>query len=343
MAREPKREPKLEPMREPMREAKLEPKRELKREPKGSAAWRDAEEWLRRGGISRWETMVPLSEYTTWKIGGPARIMAWPEKEEDFSGLARFCADNDYPVRILGLGSNILAADEGVDAIVIHTGRLNRIEWETKASANADTGVSAGAGTPLGALVEESIQRGAEGLEFAAGIPGSLGGAVIMNAGAFGGQMSDILHSVTVMGFDGIPRTLKKDEIRFGYRESGLKEKVFAVMSARMRLRPGDKESVRSKARDYISRRAGTQPLEYPSGGSVFKNPEGQGAGRYIDQAGLKGVRAGKAQISEKHANFIINLGGAKAADVLTLMELMARETKERFGVSLESEVVYWD
>jgi len=348
-----------------------------------SPDWDLAEAWLGRNNIGRWEAMAPLAEYTSWKIGGRARLMAWPEDELSCARLARFCADNGFRLRVLGMGTNLLVADEGVEAVVIHTGALRWMKWEdpdavsaktlngaagVRALAGADDAddandadagvalsagdlddtrvgvtVSAGAGLPLGVLVEEATQRGLGGLEFAAGIPGSFGGALIMNAGAFGGQISDVLESVRLARPDGSIETLMKRDLNYGYRDSGLGKAGEIILGGTLRLVPRDRESVRARARENLALRAARQPLEYPSAGSVFKNPTGEGAGRFIDRSGLKGTRIGDALISEKHANFIVNLGRATAKDVKSLMELSVREVRERFGVILESEITYWE
>ena len=315
--------------------------------------WEALEEWLQQSRIGRWQTMAPLSAHTSWKIGGPARLMVWPQGEEQLARLLQVCDQRAVPLRFLGAGTNLLVADEGVDAVVAHTGALRQSFWEEAApdrdeascaeeSPGTAAAVTAGAGLPLAWVAEEAAARGLCGMEFAAGIPGSFGGALVMNAGAYGGQMSDIVESVRVMDRQGSIRTLDKPEIGYGYRTSSLKLSDDLVLSARLRLYPGSRERIRSVMREHLQARRAGQPLDLPSGGSVFRNPRGEGAGRFIEQAGLKGLRVGNAQISPKHANFIVNLGGAKAKDVIALMEIAEREVLGRFGVALDREVIYW-
>ncbi|MCL2120676.1 MAG: UDP-N-acetylmuramate dehydrogenase [Clostridiales bacterium] len=303
--------------------------------------WLQLEEWIEENRIGAWQAMAPLAEFTSWRIGGPARLMVWPEEEEKTATLLRYCANFGYPLRFLGAGTNLLAADEGLEELVIQTGKLNTLEW----SPDNASGVllRAGAGLSLAWLAERAAQQGYQGLEFAAGIPGSLGGAVAMNAGAFGGQISDLIQFVRVMDAGANIRKIDSAEAAFGYRSSNLRSAGLLILSAVLRLSQGKREESLALIREYLASRRQKQPLELPSGGSVFRNPAGEGAGRYIDQAGLKGLRIGNAQISPKHANFIVNLGGAKAEDVKQLMDIARQVVREKSGVMLESEIVIWN
>ncbi|MCL2165886.1 MAG: UDP-N-acetylmuramate dehydrogenase [Clostridiales bacterium] len=303
--------------------------------------WLELEEWIEENRIGAWQAMAPLAEHTSWRIGGPARLMVWPEDEAKTAALLRHCAGIGCPLRFLGAGTNLLAADEGLEELVIQTGKLNTLEW---APDNASGVIlRAGAGLSLAWLAESAAQQGYSGLEFAAGIPGSLGGAVAMNAGAFGGQISDLTLFVRVMDARANSREMDSAEAAFGYRSSNLRSAGLLILGAELRLSRGDREESLALIREHLDTRRQKQPLELPSGGSVFRNPAGEGAGRYIDRAGLKGLRIGNAQISPKHANFIVNLGGAKAEDVRQLMEIARQVVREKSGVLLENEIVYWN
>jgi UDP-N-acetylmuramate dehydrogenase len=354
--------------------------------------WNALEQWLAEGKHGKWQALAPLSAYTSWKIGGPARIMVWPEDEGQCVRLLRYCLLEDIPVRVLGLGTNLLVADEGVEALVVHTGEMRGLEWgdslgaegggegealqagdgwalhagagkasqadmrvashagagdhtaEGKASqADESMVMQAGAGVPLSVIAAAAAREGLTGLEFAAGIPGSFGGALLMNAGAYGGQIADLVEYVRVLDEAGTVRTLGSEELGFGYRASALKASGLLIVRGGLRLTYGERDKIQSTMAKYLELRRENQPLDLPSGGSVFRNPAGGGAGRFIDGAGLKGLRVGNAQISEKHANFIVNLGGARAEDVRALMDIASREVWEKYGVALESEIVCWD
>ncbi|MCL1805024.1 MAG: UDP-N-acetylmuramate dehydrogenase [Clostridiales bacterium] len=307
--------------------------------------WHKLENWIAEKQIGEWLAQAPLSAYTSWKIGGPARLMVWPEGEGKLAQLIKHCSREGFPLRFLGLGTNLLASDEGVEALVVHTGKLDQAVWPAAPQGDVESAVTveAGAGLPLAGLAAAAARKGLRGLEFAAGIPGSFGGALIMNAGAYGGQISDLVEYVRCMDAEGDIHVLDGQEAGFGYRSSSLRESGELIVSGALRLIPGDADEIRALMDSYLQARREKQPLDLPSGGSVFRNPAGGGAGRYIDQAGLKGQRVGGAQISGKHANFIVNLGGAKAGEVRELMEAAGREVRERFGVELESEIVYWE
>ncbi len=285
-------------------------------------------------GLEIWRDQ-PMAERTSFRIGGPARRLVCPRSGKELAALLELAEGEKWPTLLLGNGSNLLVADEGLDRLVIHTGGLSRLE----AGADGLT-LEAEAGVSLARLAEFACRQGLTGLEFAHGIPGSLGGGVYMNAGAYGGELCQVLESAVVhLPGRGTVR-LTNAGMNFGYRRSLLMDcPGGTVLSARFRLTAGDQEAIRERMRELSRRRREKQPLEYPSAGSVFKRPEGHFAGGLIEQCGLKGCRIGGAQVSEKHAGFIINTGGASCADVLALIGHIQRTVEERTGVRLEPEI----
>lgn len=235
------------------------------------------------------------------------------------------------PVWLLGRGSNLLIPDEGLSGITIVTSSLRGIQW-------GDYSVRVEAGYALARLAQEAGERGWSGLAFARGIPGSVGGAIIMNAGAHGGEMAPHLLRVMVLWPDGQIQTLERSELEFSYRFSSLRGKAW-VLEALIQFAPGDRDEILDEMKEYLIKRSAIQPLEKPNAGSVFRNPPGDAAGRLIEAAGWKGKQIGDAQVSEKHANFIVNIGKAKASDVLALMEAIQDDVQSRFGVALQPEV----
>ena len=278
------------------------------------------------------EKEEPMSRHTSFRIGGPARRMAFPVTGEQAVILAGLAEECGARVIVIGNGTNLLAADEGLDALVINTSELCGIRRVDEVTLEADAGVS------LARLATFACGEGLSGLEFAHGIPGSLGGAVCMNAGAYDGEMKQVLVSATALYPDGI-RTLTAEEMQLSYRHSVFSDSDAIVLSARVRLVRGEEETIREKMRELMERRKKSQPLEYPSAGSTFKRPTGYFAGTLIDQAGLKGFRVGGAEVSEKHAGFVINRGGATCSDVLALMDHVRSVIYEKNGVELEPEV----
>lgn len=277
----------------------------------------------------------PMSRHTSLRIGGPARRMAFPATGEELAAARRLAADCGGRSFVLGNGTNLLVADEGLDALVLDTTRrLSRIEL-------LDDGVTlrAEAGTGLAALALFAAKHGLTGLEFAHGIPGSLGGAVVMNAGAYGGEMAQVVTRAAALEEDGALRVLAGEELSFGYRRSAFSGSGAAVLWAELRLAGGEESAIRGRMEELMARRRASQPLELPSAGSVFKRPAGRFAGPLIEKNGFKGARVGGAQVSEKHAGFIVNTGGATCADVLALIERIRRTVRERDGVDLEPEV----
>ena len=276
----------------------------------------------------------PMSRHTSFRIGGPAKRMACPAAGEQLVLLMGFAQEQGIRTLVIGNGTNLLAPDEGLDALVIDTSAaMHAME------AREDGRISAAAGVSLARLADFACKQGLAGLEFAHGIPGTLGGAVCMNAGAYGGEMSQVLESVTALFPDGI-RTIPLAELDLGYRHSLFTDHPEAVvLGAVVRLRPGDPEAIRAQMRQLMDRRKASQPLEWPSAGSTFKRPTGYFAGTLIEQCGLKGLTVGGAQVSEKHAGFLINTGGATCADVLELIRQVQQRVWEETGVRLEPEV----
>ena len=277
----------------------------------------------------------PMSRHTSFRIGGPARRMAFPASGAQLVLLLSFAQECGARPLVIGRGTNLLCPDAGLDRLVIETSGLARLE----PGAAPDT-ILAEAGVSLARLGEFACQQGLSGLEFAHGIPGSVGGGVCMNAGAYGGEMKQVISSVSVLFPEEGIRTLSGEEMAFGYRRSLLTDHPEAVvLHAVFHLPPGDPDTIRSHMRELMDRRRNSQPLEWPSAGSTFKRPEGYFAGTLIDQCGLKGLTVGGAQVSEKHAGFVINRGGATCADVEELIAQIQRQVLDRTGVTLEPEV----
>lgn len=273
----------------------------------------------------------PMSRHTTFRVGGPVPLMALPQNAQQAAAAVRAAAQLGIAPFFLGNGSNLLVPDEGVDVFVIKTGNcLCGAEVE-------DTCIRAESGILLSRLAVLARDRGLTGLEFAHGIPGSLGGAVTMNAGAYDGEMAQVVTSVTVLTQAG--ELVETDEFDFSYRHSAFSDGSRLILGAKLRLQRGDEAQIRARMEELMERRKSKQPLEYPSAGSTFKRPEGYFAAALIDQCGLKGLRVGGAQVSEKHAGFVINRGGATCADILSLMEQVRRRVLEQTGVELEPEV----
>lgn len=273
---------------------------------------------------------VPLASYTTFKIGGKAKYFYEAKSGED---LMKAIKAAKMPVFILGSGSNVLVSDKGFNGLVI---KLQATSCKLQA-----TKMVADAGVLLSKLVDESVKKGLTGLEWAAGIPGTVGGAIRGNAGAFDSSMADIVRSVTVLETPSLKvKTLKNKDCKFGYRESIFKHgKDLLILSVELEFKKGDKKRSQEIVEEHLARRKEKQPLEYPSAGSIFKNPEGQSAGHLIEQCGLKGKKVGGAMISKKHSNFIVNLGNAKAEDVKKIIDLCKEKVREKFGIELEEEI----
>jgi UDP-N-acetylmuramate dehydrogenase len=272
----------------------------------------------------------PMSKYTWMKVGGPADFYIEPSDKQDLIAVVKYFREHQYTWIVLGRGSNVLVSDDGIRGAVIN------VEQALSKTSIEDGLVVAEAGVRLTKFVDFCIQNEFAGVEMLAGIPGTIGGAVVMNAGAHGSEIADHLVEVEVIR-DGKPQQVKKEQAQFAYRQSGFSHDV--VLGASFKLQQGDKELLGAKRRELILRRNETQPLEYPNLGSMFKNQPNTFAAKLIEQAGLKGKRVGDAQISEKHANFIVNLDAAKAEDIVKLIDLVKRTVHQNSGVLLELEV----
>lgn len=282
-----------------------------------------------------YEKDVPLGRYTSFRIGGPARRMAFPRSGEELVLLVSRAREVGARPFVLGNGTNVLFPDGGVDRLVIGTRELCGLK---KGDVDGEIVAESGASLAKSAVFAQKSEL--SGLEFAHGIPGSVGGAVCMNAGAYGGEMAQVVQEVTVLFPEEGIRTLTGAEMRFSYRHSLLTERPEAVvLRAVFRLQPGNGAEIKAKMDELLARRKASQPLEYPSAGSTFKRPEGHYAAALIDQCGLKGLAVGGAQVSEKHAGFVINRGGATCADVTALMAEIQRRVRQQTGVELEPEV----
>jgi len=280
---------------------------------------------------------VRLSEYTSFRVGGLADHLAFPADLEDLRWILQQCKEQGVFIFIFGKGTNLLVRDGGIRGMAISLSR-GFVRIEEVMGAPEGSLIYAEAGESLGKLVEFCCQKGLTGLEFAAGIPGTIGGALFMNAGAFGGEMKDVLDSLRLMDAGGSVRERKGAEVKSSYRSLGL-EKGEIILGGKFWLQAESGRRVRSKVEEIKQRRWAKQPLDLPSAGSVFKNPLQGPAAKFIEEVGLKGHRIGDAQISEKHANFIVNLGRARARDILDLIELARKKVWQEKGVELEMEI----
>ena len=276
---------------------------------------------------------VSMKNYTSFKVGGPAELFLSPEDAGQTAKLVRFCEKEEIPVFVLGKGSNLLVSDRGIKGAVIYTGKQCGISLVDENTVRAQSGAS------LAQLCTFALENSLSGLEFAYGIPGTVGGAVFMNAGAYGGEMKDVLLNSEYVSTDGTSGELDNEAMELSYRHSAYENSNLVITAASVRLAPADRNEIKSTMNDILARRKEKQPLEYPSAGSTFKRPEGNFAGALIEQCGLKGVSVGGAQVSEKHAGFIINRGGATAADILSLIKHVQARVKAQTGVSLETEI----
>ncbi len=277
----------------------------------------------------------PMSRHTTFRVGGEAECMAVVETKEELSQLVSYLGRVEQEYFVLGNGSNLLVGDKGYRGIILKLGpRLSAVGVEKDH-------IAAGAGALLSQVASAARDAGLSGLEFAAGIPGSIGGAIVMNAGAYGGEMKQVVKMVRVMDKEGEILTLDNDTMEFGYRTSIIRNRPFIVLGVVLKLTSGNKEEISAKMEELMKQRKSKQPLEYPSAGSTFKRPEGHYAGKLIMDAGLRGYRIGGAQVSEKHCGFVINAGGASAADIREVIEEVRERVLDRFHVRLEPEVIF--
>lgn len=293
------------------------------------------------GGAGRGKKEEEMKKHTTFRVGGPARYFVSPAGEEALAAVLRLCRKEGMPYYILGNGSNLLVSDQGYDGVMILMGD-GFLKLEKKLFSDRDDVIyTVGAGLLLSRIAKEALEDSLTGFEFAAGIPGTLGGAVVMNAGAYGGEMKDIIRSVRVMDPQGNLLELDASQMDFAYRHSCVLEKHYIVLSAELELRRGDKAQIQAQMEDLAARRREKQPLEYPSAGSTFKRPAGYFAGKLIQDAGLRGYQVGGAQVSEKHCGFVINKENATATDVVNLIHDVQRIVYEKFQVQLDTEVKF--
>ena len=303
------------------------------------------EQQLRAEGIAYREN-EPLAAHCTFKIGGPADVFARPETEEQLCRTIALCRECGVKYYLLGNGSNILFEDAGYRGVVIDTtalkmgiGILENVCHPGAAPGEVYDAVAAGAGLKLSALCAAALENGLTGLEFAYGIPGTVGGAVYMNAGAYGGEMKDVLDKVTYLTQDGQIVTEEAAKLDLAYRHSIFEENGGCILSAQFHLKRGDPEAIRARMNELMAKRVEKQPLDKPSAGSTFKRPAGAFAAALIDQCGLRGYRHGGAAVSEKHCGFVVNMGGATCADVLALCDEVRAIVKEKTGYELEKEI----
>lgn len=287
-----------------------------------------------RGALNR---DCPLAPYTTWRIGGPAEMLATPVDREDLILAVTWAGDNGVDWRVLGNGSNLLVADAGVGGLVIRMRKaLDAVRIEGRL-------LDAGAGAMFPLVANQAAAAGLAGIEFGAGIPGTIGGAIVMNAGWHEHEIGNFVDAVDYLDVEGHLRRLEHQQCAFRYRGSRFRGARGIVLSARLRLHPGDPAEIRSRLEQYTESRKQNQPTELPSCGSVFLKPPGDFAGRLIDEAGLKGLRVGGVEVSSKHANFFVNVGHATCSEVLELVSRVESEVLRRFGVRLEREFEHWD
>lgn len=276
----------------------------------------------------------PLKAHTTFRIGGPAKYYFVPEKEEEIEEALEFAREKELPFYVIGKGSNILFSDQGYDGVIIEIGKgLENIEIREDGTVAAQAGIS------LAQMASRLAAAGLTGFEFASGIPGTLGGGIAMNAGAYGGEMKDCIRSAKVLTPEGNILVLDKNQLELGYRTSVIQKQEYLVLEGEFAFEHGDIETIQAKMKELNQRRRDKQPLEYPSAGSTFKRPEGYFAGKLIEDAGLRGYRVGDAQVSEKHCGFVVNRGQATAAEVAQLIRDVQDKVMEQFGVMLEPEV----
>lgn len=278
----------------------------------------------------------PMSKHTTFRIGGAADVVLYPESIDTISEIINYCKINGIPLKIFGKGSNILVSDEGIrGAVIILDSRFGKI------SLLDDTTIKCEAGASMSAIGEFTCNNSLTGFEFGAGIPGTVGGAVYMNAGAYDGEMKDIVVSAKYLDFNGDLHTVSKDEIQFDYRKSIFSEMDCCIVEVVLSFAKGEEGKIRSKMNDLMHRRVSKQPLNFPSAGSTFKRPQGNFAGALIEKSGLKGFSVGGACVSEKHAGFVVNKGDATAKDVLDLVNHIKKTVKEDSGIELECEIKF--
>lgn len=277
---------------------------------------------------------APMSEQTTFKIGGAADVLIFPSSTADIPAIFNLIDEFKIPCTILGNGSNVLVLDKGIRGAVIKF--TDKFFGEIRAEGQK---IIAGAGAKLKDVSNFAAEKNLSGIEFAVGIPGSIGGAVFMNAGAYGGEMKNIVSNVKAVSRNGEIKNFRADELNLGYRQSIFQTNGCAICEVELNLAEGNRDEIKNKMAEFTFKRESKQPLEFPSAGSTFKRPAGYFAGTLIDKTGLKGLKYGGAMVSEKHAGFVVNIGGATASDVLNLIDEVKRRVKEMHGVTLMPEV----
>ncbi len=279
---------------------------------------------------------APMSEYTSFRTGGPADILILPKNEPELRGVLSLCADEEIRPFIFGNGSNLLVSDDGIRGVSVRLAS----NFDEIRLLNDDM-IFCTAGTKLAKLCNFALENSLTGLEFAYGIPGTAGGAAYMNAGAYGGEMKDVLVSCNHLDYSGNPGRLTGDQLGLSYRRSAYTDKYFVITGITVKLQKGEREEINAKMKDILQRRVDKQPLDLPSAGSFFKRPEGYFAGALIEQCGLKGFSVGGAQVSEKHAGFVVNKGGATTSEIMELGKTVSEKVFNETGVKLEMEVKY--
>ena len=284
-------------------------------------------------GEDRILTNEHMNRHTTFRVGGPADVFAVPRTAEEAVEIVRICREQGVPFYVIGNGSNLLVSDEGYRGVIVQI-----YKNMSEISVIGDT-MTVQAGAMLSVMAKRALEHGLAGFEFASGIPGTVGGAVVMNAGAYGGEMKDVLEEVTVLTEDGAVKAVPAEELELGYRHSVIPQKGWIVLGAKLRFQEGDPKEISARMEELKERRVSKQPLDLPSAGSTFKRPEGNFAGKLIMEAGLRGFSVGGAQVSEKHCGFVVNRGGATAEDVYRLIWEVAARVREHSGITLEPEV----
>ncbi len=277
----------------------------------------------------------PMAAHTTFRVGGPADCLIEMENADQLQKVQRYLYQIEYPFTVVGNGSNLLVSDKGYQGIVLQIGsRMNHISVEGNV-------IVAQAGATMAQVAAAAWKHSLTGLEFASGIPGTVGGGVVMNAGAYGGELAQVVTHVQVLNRDSEFWNLDNDTMEFGYRKSTIRRQPFIVTEVTFELTPGDPQAIRGKMEELAVKRREKQPLEFPSAGSTFKRPEGYFAGELIMNAGMRGFQVGGARVSDKHCGFVVNMGNATAADIIDVIWEIEERVKERFGVKLEPEVVF--
>lgn len=276
---------------------------------------------------------APMKNYTSFKVGGPVDVLVTPDTYEQVKNIILLCKDLGIIYYIIGNGSNLLVRDGGIRGVVIKLSNLNKMEVDGEK-------LVVQAGAAFVSTSREALKHSLTGLEFACGIPGSIGGAVAMNAGAYDGEVSKIIESALIVDNDGNIRTLDKEHLELGYRQSSILKYGYTVLEVTFSLKNGEYDRIKSRMQELTKRRTEKQPLEYPSAGSTFKRPEGYFAPKLIEDTGLKGLSIGGAEVSKKHSGFIINKGDASARDIISLIKLVQSKVMDRFNVELNTEVI---